>query len=116
MRESRTTLDTVLDGLHHVEGQELGQLEPSTILIIWTWNSVYRLVVLEGSDVLVEGGSFFPEPTLAHVDGASAGGSLLTTGWIGVGLLLEFRVGAKRFVTSPVVAIATEELDTTNVH
>jgi hypothetical protein len=36
------------------------------------------------------------------------GGSLLMTGWIGVGLLMEFRVNGTRIVTSPVVAIATE--------
>jgi hypothetical protein len=31
------------------------------------------------------------------------------TGWIGVGLLVEFRVGGQRILTSPVVAIAAEE-------
>ena len=109
-------MDTFLELIQHVEGLELRQLEPLTTLLVWTWHSVYRVIVAEGSDVLVQGGSYFPEPTPAHVDGASAGGSLLMTGWIGVGLLMEFRVNRTRIVTSPVVAIATERPDITVVN
>jgi hypothetical protein len=100
-------VDTFLELIQRADGLELGQLEPLTTLLVWTWNTLYRVVVAEGSDVLVQGGSHFPEPTPAHVDGASAGGSLLKTGWIGVGLVMELRAKGKRVVTSPVVAIAT---------
>jgi hypothetical protein len=103
-------VDNVLELLDRAEGLELRRLKPSATLLVWTWNSLYRLVVGTESDVLVQGGSLFPELTLAHVDGASTGGRLLKTGWIGVGLLLEFRVGVRRFITSPVIAIAIEEL------
>ena len=89
-------------------GVELNQLQPLTTLLVWTWNSLYRVIVSNGSDVFVQGGALFPDPTPAHVEGASAGGGPLMTGWIGVGLLLELRVGAKRILTSPVVAIAAE--------
>jgi hypothetical protein len=101
-------VDTFLELIQRAEGLELGQLEPLTTLLVWTWNTLYRVVVAEGSDVFVQGGSHFPEPTPAHIDGASAGGSFLKMGWIGVGLVMELRVRGKRIVTSPVVAIATE--------
>jgi hypothetical protein len=108
-------MDTFLELMQHVNGVELGQLEPLTTLLVSTWNSLYQVIVGEGSDVLVQGGSF-PKPAPAHVDGASTGGSLLKTGWIGVGLLMEFRVSGKRIVTSPVVAIATERPGISIVH
>ena len=74
-----------------------------------------ELIVTAGSDVLVQGGSFFSEPTAAHIDGASTGRSLVKPGWIGLGLLMEFHVMGKRLVTSPVVAIATERPSTSIV-
>jgi hypothetical protein len=101
-------VNTFLELKRHVEGVELDQLQPFTTLLVWTWNSMYRVVVAEGSNVLLQGGDLFPEPTPAHVDGASAGGSSLMTGWIGVGLSMEFRVRGMRMVTTPVVKIDTE--------
>jgi len=97
-------------------GVELNQLQPLTTLLVWTWNSLYRVIVSNGSDVFVQGGALFPDPTPAHVEGASAGGGPLMTGWIGVGLLVELRVGAKRILTSPVVAIAAEEPVASRLH
>jgi hypothetical protein len=109
-------LDRFIDLVDTVDGVHLGQLPPLTTLLVWTWNSRYHLVVTQGSHVYVQGGSFFPNPTSAHVDGASAGGSLLKVGWIGVGFVMEFRVGASRIMTSPVLAIAKERLDHQVVH
>jgi len=110
------TVNTFLDLITQSEGVELDQLEPMTTLIVRTRNSHYRVIVAEGDDVLVQGGSFFPEPTPARLDGASAGGSLLRKGWIGVGFLLEFRAGGQRIITSPVLEITTERLTTSAVH
>jgi hypothetical protein len=110
------TVDTFLELLQHADGLELGRLEPLTTLFVRTRNSLYRLVVTEGRDVLLQGGSFFPEPTPARVEGARASGSLLKTGWIVVGLLMEFRVDGKLFATSPVKAIAAEPPDDTPVN
>jgi len=101
-------MNTFLQLKERVAGVELSWLEPLTTVLILTWNSTYRVIVAEGSDVLVQGGCYFPELTPAHVDGASAGGGPLITGWICVGLKVEFRVNGTRIVTSPVVAIATE--------
>ena len=109
-------MDTSAELMQCVDGVELGQMEPMTALLVWTWNSLYRVVVGEGSDVLIQGGSLFPQPTPAHVYGASAGGRLVKTGWIGVGLLLVFQVGGKRIVTTPIIAIATERPGISVVH
>ena len=101
-------MDSFLKLIQQADSVKLDQLEPMTTLVVRTLNSLYRLIVADGDNVLVQGGSFFPEPTFAKLDGASAGGSLLKTGWIGVGLLMEFRAGGKRIVTSPVLAIEAE--------
>jgi hypothetical protein len=72
-------------------------------------NSLYRVVVTHGTEIYVQGGAFFPDPTSASLEGASVGGSCLRVGWIGVGLLVEFRSGGRRIITSPVRAITTEQ-------
>ena len=110
------SLNTFLELIHHSEGVALDRLEPLTTLIVRTRNSLYRLIVATDGDVLVQGGSFFPEPTPARLDGASAGGSLLRRGWIGVGLLMEFRASGQRIITSRVLAITTERFSTSVVH
>ena len=92
----------VLDSVH------LTDLPPQTTLLVWTMNSFYRVVVADGPHVYVQGGSYFPEPTSAHIDGASIDGGMLMVGWIGVGLLIEFRTSNNRVVTSPVLAITKE--------
>ena len=109
-------METFVEVMERVEGVELDRLEPMTTLHVWTWNSIYRVVVSEGSEVLVQGGSLFPAPTPAHIDGASTGHRLVRTGWIGLGLLMQFHVGQKRVVTSPVIAIATEPPRMSVVH
>src|SRR5262245_55420874 len=110
------TVNTFLDLISQSDGVELDQLEPMTTLIVRTRNSHYRVIVAEGDDVLVQGGSFFPEPTPARLDGASAGGNRLRKGWIGVGLLMEFRARGQRIITSRVLEITTEQLTTSAVH
>ena len=107
---------SVVDLMDHVDGVHLRQHPPLTTLLVWTRNSLYRIVVTEGSNVYVQGGTFFPELTSAHLDGASMGGSFLRVGWIGVGLPMEIRAGARRIVTSPVRAIATERPAVPVVH
>jgi len=108
-------MNTFLDLMQPVEGAELERLEPMTTLLVWTRNSLYRIVVVEGSDVLVQGGSFFQEATPARVGGASGGGTAVMSGWIRPGQLLEFSVNGKRVVTSPVFAIVIRRPDTSVV-
>jgi hypothetical protein len=92
------------------EGVALRSLVPGTKVNVQTRNSCYQLTVLNGrrDDVLVRGGALFPDAVPAQVQGASAGGSLVKTGWIGVGLRIELRVGARRVVTSPVHSLSLE--------
>ena len=92
------------------EGVAIESLEPGTALTVQTLNSQYRLIVTDGEQgqVLVEGTARFPEPTPAVVQGSSAGGSLLKTGWIGPGLHMELRVGSHRVITSRVRTVTVD--------
>ena len=80
------------------------------MIAIQTGNSVYHVTVIDGdrAQVLIEGGSHFPEATPALLQGSSAGGSLLKIGWIGVGLHTEWRVGSRAVITSRVRAVMIE--------
>ena len=90
------------------EGLAIESVAPGTTLIVHTDNSTYRLVVLDGPHhhVLVEGGAMFPDAVPAVLQGASAGGSLVKTGWIGIGLRLELLVDSKWVRTSPVRSVS----------
>ena len=100
------TLDRIGD-VEDTSGVHLCDLPPSTILLVRTMNSLYRIVIADWPEVYVQGGAFFPDLTPAWVDGASVGGSCLKLGWIGVGLLVEIRSGGRRILTSRVRAIVT---------
>lgn len=109
-------MDTLMDRIQQIEGVELDRLEVSTTLLVWTWNSLYQIIVASETEVVVQGGKFFPEATHAYVDGAMTRGSLVKTRWIGVGLPIELRVRGQLIVTSPVIAIAAEPPDLSIVH
>ena len=110
------TLDRIGDLEDDTTGVHLRDLPPFTTLLVWTMNSLYRVVVTEWPEVYVQGGAFFPDPTLAHVDGSSFGGSSLRVGWISAGLFVEIRSGGRRIITSPVLAITTEQASSVVVH
>ena len=99
-----------------VDGVALEALEPDTVLVVRTRHSSYRLVVLDGAQqrVLLSGGAHFPESTEVWVEGATAGGSTLKMGWIGVGLRLEIWEGRRRITTSRVESVTIERLTTTH--
>jgi hypothetical protein len=90
------------------DGVALSSFDAGSTLVVTTRNSCYRLELVDPDNrrVLVEGGKLFPEPTAARLEGSTAGGSIVKTGWIGVGLRLELWVGIRRIVTSPVRAIS----------
>jgi hypothetical protein len=101
-----------LDGFAAVAtgpGVSLRQLEPLTELLVQTRNTRYRIVVSQDADIVIQGGSFFPDPTRAHVEGASLGGNLLKVGWIGVGLRMEIVAGGRRIVTTAVRSIVRQD-------
>ena len=109
-------MDRVVDLVDYFDGVHVRQLPPLTKVLVRTRNSLYRIVVAEGFDVFVQGGTFFPDCTSAYLEGASMGGGFLKVGCIGVGLQMEIQVGTRRLLTSPVVAIATERSGTPVVH
>ena len=110
------TLDRFGDVVEDIEGVDLRHLPPFTTLLVRTMNSLYRVVITQRTEVYVQGGAFFPDPTSAYLDGASIGGSCLRVGWIGVGLLMEIRSGDRLIITSPVRAITTEQASGSVVH
>jgi hypothetical protein len=101
------TLDGFTEELSACEGVNLSDLEPMTNLVVRTSHSVYRIIVLQGTTVLLQGGAF-PDDTIGHLHGSGFGGNLLKGGWIGVGLRMEISADGKRFITSTVRAIAIE--------
>ena len=110
------TLEEIGDLVNDIAGVHLRDLPPFTGLLVWTMNSLYRVVITHWPEVYVQGGAFFPDPTLAYLDGARIGRSCLRVGWIGVGLSVEIRSGRRHIITSPVLAIATEQASSLNVH
>ena len=103
----RDTLDGFLKIVGGGEGVSLCHLAPCTSLLVWTLNSLYRMVIMHPPEVWVRGGAFFHEPTTARLVGSSSvPGSWLKVGWIGVGLRIELRSRDQYVVTSPVRAIS----------
>ena len=108
------TLEGFVAGTSGGAGLLLRDLEPLTTLVVHTRNTRYHIIVTRGDEIVVQGGAFFPDPTPAHLDGASLGSSFLKLGWIGVGLRMEIRAGGQRIVTTSVRSIARDE-DTTPI-
>jgi len=74
------------------DGVQIEQLPELTMLAVRTAHSLYEITVLDGraGDVLVRGGSFFPERTPVKLNGSSFGGAILKWRGIYPGLKLEF--------------------------
>jgi hypothetical protein len=99
-----------------IEGVDLRHVAPLTDLLVRTMNSLYRVVIADGPRVYVQGGTYFPDPTFAALDGVSISGRGVTGGWIGIGLALEIRSGEHWVVTSPVLGIAARSSSGPVVH
>jgi hypothetical protein len=96
------TLDGFADHAGCRNGVCFTSLDTGTVLHVHTRRSHYRLVMIEAPNkVLITGGALCPEPVEARLVGATAGG-MIKTGWIGVGLRLEMRLGRDRVMTSQV--------------
>ena len=92
------------------EGIDFHSLGVGTVVNVHTKYSSYRLVVLDPARkrALVTGGRFFPESTEVRVEGATAGGTAIKPGWIGVGLRLELSNHSNRITTSIVESVAMD--------
>ncbi len=89
---------------------KLRRLTPCDTIQVRTHDSDYRIFLLdpESQRVLVEGGSFFAEPTEAILSGSTFGGCMLKVGWIGLGLHLEIYAHGQTIVTAPVESLRVE--------
>lgn len=92
-------------------GVHISDVKPLQNLQVRTQNNPYSLYVLDPSKnrVLVRGGQFFPEYKEAHLCGSTWGGSMLWTGWIGLGMCMEILVDGLRIVTTPLQSITIHD-------
>ena len=105
---SSATLDAFAGVVSMNDGVKLTDIEPLTTLFVRTRNSVYRIIVSANSNVLIQGGEFFPKMAEARLNGSGYGRSVLKVAWIGVGLFMEIYQGSRRIITSPVRAVHVE--------
>jgi predicted alpha/beta-fold hydrolase len=94
-------------------GLQIDELDQLETLSVETMNHTYEITIINPAtaEVMVRGGDFFPERTLAQFSGASFGGSFLKRYGIYAGLKMEFRAGGKRIITSPVRRIGLVTAD-----
>ena len=102
------TLDRFGDAVNDIKGVDVRHLPLFTTLLVRTMNSLYRLVIVEATDVCVQGGEFFRNPERASLEGSSTERRCLKVGWIGVGRMMEIRSEGRRITTSPVRGIVIE--------
>jgi hypothetical protein len=102
----RQTLTGFVGAAEGDHGISIDELETGATVIVRTFHSTYYLVVLNATErtVLASGGAF-PEETPVVLQGATTGGNLVRTGWIGIGLRLELTDRERRVITSRVRSI-----------
>jgi len=88
---------------------ELAALAPGELVTVRTRNSLYHLIILDpaGETVLIEGGRYFPCTTEARLLEGSHVPDLLIDG-VADGGSLQFQVGNRCVVTSPIVEVERE--------
>lgn len=98
------------------EGVSVDRLSPLDRLVVETRHSTYEIVLASAGStaVLVRGGAFFPEFTPARLAGSSLGGSFLKLRSVHIGFCIEFALGNRIIVTSPVRTISIASAGTTS--
>ena len=88
---------------------QLGEFAPGELVTVRTRNSLYRLIMLDpaGRKILIQGGRYLPCSTEACLLGDSSVLGVLAGG-VDVGCSLQFVVGDRCFITSPIVEIERE--------
>lgn len=104
------TLEGLTDISRSLKGVDVATLAPFDTIVVRTVNSNYRMFLLdpETGRALLDGGRQITEAVEGRVVGSSFGGSILRTGWIGVGLRMEACVDDKYIRTSPVQSLCVE--------
>jgi hypothetical protein len=92
------------DDVSEVNEVVLEKLNPFDTILVHTYNSNYRILLLNPKTgrVLVEGGDYILEPNDALLKGSAATGDALKPGSICVGCRLEMWLNERAFITSPV--------------
>ena len=110
---SRTTPDACLlfdDRVLHTTANaiQLASCRQFETIVVTTRRSVYEIIVLHGKagDILVRGGSGFPEFRHALFVGSTANGRALKLNTIDIGLRMELHLGDGSVVTSAVTAVS----------
>ena len=87
----------------------LGEFAPGELVTVRTRNSLYRLIMLDpaGRKILIQGGRYLPCSTEACLLDDSSVLGVLACG-VDVGCSLQFVVGDRCFITSPIVEIERE--------
>ena len=90
-----------------IDGVQIGEGDDLQNLVVQTQNKTYEIAILSGEtgEILVRGGSQFPQWTAAHLSGASLAGTLLKLRGIFVGLDMEFEYDGRYVASSPVQRI-----------
>lgn len=104
------TLQGLAEICGSLKGVDVATLAPFDTIVVRTVNSNYRMFLLdpETGRALLDGGGTLPEAMEGRVIGSSFGGSILRTGWIGVGLRMEACIDDKYIRTSPVQSLCVE--------
>jgi hypothetical protein len=114
----RCTIDGFAEEVAVNKGINVHEAEPLVPILVTTRNSLYRITPLRwgGSDVLVQGGLFFPDPTKARLVGSTFGGSFLKMYCIKIGMHLEIDPGhgGGPIITTCVADVRIERDSTTN--
>ena len=89
------------------DGIQINELKQLDTLSIETMHHTYEMTIInpDTAEVLVRGGEFFPEATLAQVRGASLRSSFIKLHGIYIGFNLELSVSSKPLITSRVRSI-----------
>lgn len=89
------------------DGIRVDELLALDRLTVITRHSTYEIVLVSpaSAEILVRGGTFFPEFTEARLAGSTLGGSFLKLRSVHVGFRLEFAVGKGVIITSPVSSV-----------
>ena len=85
------------------KGVFIDALTKELILEIRTRNTLYTVTVKGGKDVLAKGGHYFPEEAEATLVGSTWGGTMIRTGFIGIGMCLELWSEKTKTVVTTVI-------------
>jgi len=101
-------IDDPADASEYPTILRVDDLEAFSTVLVRTTHSVYRIVTTISSEIYVQGGAFFPDPTPAYLEGSRIAANCLLAGRIGIGGAMMIRTPGYRVITSPVRAVIVQ--------